>query len=314
MRILSFSNQSISNGSVVGIGNFDGVHLGHQTMIKQVVSQAKRQQLASVIVLFEPQPLEFFQKAAAPPRIYTLRQKCQAIKALGVDKVLCLSFNKRMAALSPAAFASQLLQQTLQAKQVVVGEDFRFGHQRAGDFNTLKQLGQQLDFEVATTSLKQLDDAKISSSRVRQLLQQGAFAKAEQLLGRPYRMTGRVFYGQQRGRTINVPTANIRLHNKPLLIRGVYSVLVNLPNQVQKHAGVANIGFRPTVDGFSPQLEVHLFDYDGSLYGQRLSVQIVEKIRDEIKFASFDELKNQIYQDISVAKAQLVQFRSKVAL
>jgi riboflavin kinase/FMN adenylyltransferase len=291
-------------GCVATIGNFDGVHLGHQAVIGQLAEKARALKLPSVVVLFEPQPQEFFQGKQAPPRLTRLREKLLALRRFDVDRVLCLRFDARLAGLSADAFIRDILVEGLGVHYLSVGDDFRFGKGRRGDFRLLADAGSEHGFEVAPMGTFTLDDGRVSSTRIREALASGDLAQAARLLGRPYQMCGRVAHGDKRGRTIGIPTANLHLHRQVVPLKGVYVVEVfGLgPRAV---AGVANIGTRPTVDGTRTLLEVHLFDFNQDIYGHYLDVAFLAKLRDEQRFASFDELKARIFRDVDEARAWL---------
>lgn len=310
MRILSFSKAGKlpSNGSVVTIGNFDGVHLGHQAILQKLKLEAQRLGCSTVVVLFEPQPLEYFKSAEAPPRLMNFRQKVETLKGLGVEYIVCLKFNQKLAGQPPETFVESILYHQLSAKYVLVGDDFRFGHQRQGNIETLKTLASRFKYQLETYNTVESNAEKISSSRVRALLSQSNFRLAQELLGRPFTLCGRVIHGAKQGRLIGVPTANIAIKNLPLILRGVFGVKVYIEAKANHitHAGVANIGFRPTVDGVKPLLEVHIFNFCDDLYGKKIKVAFEFKIRDEEKFDSFEALTAQIKQDIEVAKEQLL--------
>ncbi|MEX0605226.1 MAG: bifunctional riboflavin kinase/FAD synthetase [Marinobacter sp.] len=291
---------SLGKGCVATIGNFDGVHLGHQTIIEQVQDQSEKLQLPSVVMVFEPQPREFFQGREAPPRLMEFRQKLEALAALGVDIVLCMPFNEQFRQYSGMGFIKDILIDGLQVRHLVVGDDFRFGCDRSGDFALLEQVGQDAGFTVENTRTVMSGGERISSTRVRNSLQQNRLEEVTRLLGAPYSISGRIVYGRQLGREIGAPTANIMLKHVPAL-RGVYVVNAELPNGIAR-TGVANIGLRPTVDGKAPTLEVHLFDFAGTLYGQRLTVTFLHPLRDEVRFESVDSLKTQIEQDMRDAR------------
>jgi len=288
------------HGCVATIGNFDGVHLGHQTVLQQLATKAKALQLPTLVIIFEPQPQEFFAKA--PPRLTRLREKLMAMRHFGVDKVFCLHFNKKFAALSAEAFIQEILIDGLGVQHLVVGDDFRFGKKRQGNFTMLQQAGKQKGFTVESQHTFILGNERVSSTRVRQALMQGKLSTASQLLGRPYSMYGRVRHGQKMGRTIGFPTANIYLHREVSPLNGVFAVTLHGVTE-KPLAGVANLGTRPTVDGERFLLEVHLFDFDKTIYGHYVEVEFVRKIRDERHFASFDALKAQIKNDVESAKA-----------
>lgn len=290
-------------GSVATIGSFDGLHRGHRAIIEQLLAQSRLHQLPSVVILFEPQPFEFFASERAPARLMRLADKIRGLAALGVDRVLCIQFNRRFSEMSAEDFVQQVLITGLGIKSLVVGDDFRFGRGRAGDFEMLKAAGERAGFTVFDTQTVEHLSERISSTRIRAALEAEEFALAEALLGYPYTMRGKVVYGQQLGRTINVPTANVQLKRYRSPLNGVYAVLQReLPDGVWRE-GVANVGIRPTVGGATkPILEVHLLDYAGDLYGQQVEVSFVKKLREERKFPDFNALKEQIYLDIAEAK------------
>lgn len=303
-NLKQFSQQPeapLARGCVATIGNFDGVHLGHQTIIDQVREKAVELGVPSVVMVFEPQPREFFQGDDAPPRLMPFRQKFEVLLASGIDIVLCLRFNERFRSYSGMGFIEEVLIAGLRAHHLVVGDDFRFGCDRAGDFALLKRVGDQRGFTVENTRTLEVAGDRVSSTRIRQVLGENRLADAEALLGHPYRIRGRVVYGQQLGRQIGAPTANVLLPRKPAL-RGVYVVYVTLADG-RVLDGVANIGVRPTVDGKQPSLEVHLLDFAGTLYGQRIDVVFRHFLRDEVKFDSIDDLKHQIARDFDAARA-----------
>ncbi len=290
------------HGCVATIGNFDGVHLGHQAVLQQLATKAKTLQLPTVVIIFEPQPQEFFAKA--PARLTRLREKLMAMRHYGVDKVFCLHFNKKLATLSAEAFIQEILIDGLGVQHLVVGDDFSFGQKRQGNFTMLQQAGKYNGFTVESQHTFILGNERVSSTRVRQALIQGDLSTARQLLGRPYSMFGRVRHGQKMGRTIGFPTANIFIHREVSPLNGVFAVTLHGVTE-KPLAGVANLGTRPTVDGERFLLEVHLFDFDKTIYGHYVEVEFVRKIRDEQHFASFDALKAQIKNDVESAKAIL---------
>ncbi|MEC7376681.1 MAG: bifunctional riboflavin kinase/FAD synthetase [Pseudomonadota bacterium] len=292
-------------GCVATIGNFDGVHLGHKTIIDQVISKAEALGVPSVVMVFEPQPREFFQGSEAPPRLMNFRQKFESLLAEGVDIVLCLRFNQAFRSYSAMGFVEDVLIEGLGVRHLVVGDDFRFGCDRAGDFALLQEVGSARGFSVENTRTVTVAGERVSSTRVRELLNVNGLEQAEALLGHPYRIRGRVVYGRQLGRQIGAPTANILLHRTAPL-RGVYVVAAALDDG-SRYDGVANIGLRPTVDGKQPSLEVHLFDFAGTLYGQHLEVVFRHGLRDEEKFESVDQLKDQIARDFEDARAWIAE-------
>ncbi len=294
-------------GCVATIGNFDGVHCGHQLILRQVRNAAVAQGVPGVVMIFEPQPREFFEKQAAPPRLMTLREKLVTLASEGVENVLCIPFNQEFRSLTGQQFIEEILLGALSVRHLVVGDDFRFGCDRKGDFALLRQWGASHHFQVEQTHTLEVDGARVSSTRIRHLLAQGRFDDARVLLGRSYRLSGRVCHGQRLGRTLGMPTANLELRQETPL-RGVYAVVVELPGEIQCF-GVANIGRRPTVGGQSLRLEVHLFDFSGDLYGQRIQVGFLQKIREERRFAGLSELQDQMLADMALAR-QTIASRS----
>lgn len=293
-------------GCVASIGNFDGVHLGHQAIIKQLQQEGAKRALPCTLITFEPSPNEFFQGDEAPARLMRLSEKLAMFAHHGVDRVLGLPFNTAMANMSAEGFIETVLHQQLGVQHLVVGDDFRFGHKRAGDIHMLRQAAEQYDFQVEQTASVIVDGVRVSSSLIRACLFDADFARAARYLGQPYRMTGRVAHGDKRGRLLGVPTANMILHRRVSPLRGVYAVRIhNLGDKV--YDGVANIGTRPTVGGTRTQLEAHIFDFDGDIYGQRMSVEFVAKVRDEIKFENLEQLKQQIMSDIDSARTLLTK-------
>jgi riboflavin kinase/FMN adenylyltransferase len=302
-RLSGQAGSPLASGCVATIGNFDGVHLGHKTIIDQVKQKAAQLGVPSVAMIFEPQPREFFQGDEAPPRLMPFRQKFEALLAEGVDMVLCIRFDETFRSYSGMGFIEDVLISGLGVRHLVVGDDFRFGCDRAGDFKLLQGVGQERGFTVENTRTVTVDGERVSSTRVRNALNVNGLKEAERLLGHPYRIHGRIVYGRQLGRQLNAPTANILLNQMPAL-RGVYVVRARLETG-EWCDGVANIGLRPTVDGKRPSLEVHLFDFAGTLYGQHLEVVFRHSLRDEVKFDSVDELRQQIARDFDNARAWL---------
>ncbi|MCP5125338.1 MAG: bifunctional riboflavin kinase/FAD synthetase [Gammaproteobacteria bacterium] len=290
------------HGCVATIGNFDGVHLGHQAILAQLAELAGRLRLPRLVITFEPQPQEFFAGPAAPPaRLMRLREKLLALEGLGIERVLCLAFDQRLAAMPAETFIEDLLVARLGVRHLVIGDDFRFGYRRAGDFAMLVSAGQQHGFEVVDNNSYMVDGERVSSTRVRQALGWGDLELAAQLLGRPYDMCGRVAHGDRRGRTLGFPTANIYLHRRATPVYGVYAVVMSGPG-LKLWPGVANVGRRPTVQGVREQLEVHLLDFQGDLYGKHVKVDFLHYLRPEQRFASLDALRQQIQQDEQEAR------------
>ncbi|BAO43960.1 bifunctional riboflavin kinase/FAD synthetase [Thiolapillus brandeum] len=289
-------------GCVATIGNFDGVHLGHQAVFRALREKARQYGVPSTVILFEPQPMEFFRPGQAPSRLTRLREKLIHIQASGIDRVLLLEFNRRLAGQDAGSFIEEVLVDGLGIHFLYVGDDFRFGRERQGDFLLLQDKGRELGFEVASMDTVCHADCRISSTRIRTALATGDFATARACLGRPYQICGRVAHGHQRGRTIGFPTLNISLHRRVSPLTGVFAVQVQGLGE-QDLPGVANIGTRPTVDGEGrPLLEVHLFDFDQQVYGHQVGVTFISRIREERKFPSFDDLKQQILEDAADAR------------
>ncbi|MFC3022759.1 bifunctional riboflavin kinase/FAD synthetase [Vibrio zhugei] len=296
------------HGCVVTIGNFDGVHLGHQQVLRQVSQQAKQLNLASVAMIFEPQPLELFAKERAPARLTRLRDKYTQLDKLGIDRLLCVNFNHHFASLSAESFIRDLLVKRLGVKFLVVGDDFCFGRNRTGNFAMLQAAGQQFGFDVVSTQSFCLNDSRVSSTAIRKALANDDLTSAQRMLGRPFSISGKVSHGRKLGRTIGFPTANVPLKRWVSPVKGVYVVEVQGLG-TSLIGGVANVGQRPTVSGVRKQLEVHLFDYHGNLYGKQLEVILRHKLRDEVKFESFDALKQQIELDADAARVWLRQLK-----
>ncbi len=289
-------------GCVATIGNFDGVHLGHQAVIGQLADEAARLHLPAVLITFEPQPQEYFAPEQAPARLTRFREKLENLRRFALDRILCLPFNARLAAMSAGDFIQRVLIDGLGVRYLVVGDDFRFGRGRQGDFALLHEAGRAHGFEVVNMHTFALDGERVSSTRIRTALERGDLQGAQRLLGRPYRMSGRVAHGDKRGRTIGFPTANIHLHRRVSPVQGVYAVeMFGVAGEPLR--GVANVGNRPTVDGTRTLLEIHLLDYSGDLYGRHVQVSFVHKLRAEMRFASFDALRAQIAEDVAQARA-----------
>ncbi len=300
-QLLRNKAQHNLGGCVATVGNFDGVHLGHQQLLNKLVEAAKQRQLPSLVILFEPQPQEFFQHGAAPARITNLREKLHCFTAIGIDYVCCLPFNKIFSELSPDAFIKTILIDALHIKHLIIGHDFRFGYQRQGDFDYLQLQSQHYNFSVESFAAWLLENERVSSTLLRQALSAGDFEQAEQYLGRAYTIEGKVAHGDKVGRQLGFPTANILLKRHAAVLRGVFAVRAHSINE-QVYMGVANLGKRPTVGGLRELLEVHLFDFDDEIYGQVLKIEFLQKIRDEQKFASLDDLKAQIAKDAIATK------------
>jgi riboflavin kinase/FMN adenylyltransferase len=296
-------------GCAATIGNFDGVHLGHQAVLSQLAEKASELDLPSVVIIFEPLPREFFAPATAPPRLTRFREKLLVLKAVSIDRVLCLRFNARLASLTALEFIDRILIDGLDVRYLVVGDDFHFGRNREGNFDILRAVGRERGFQVVSTRTFRVDGQRVSSTRVREALQHGDLATAEKLLGRPYSICGRVRHGDRRGRAIGYPTANLALGWPLPPVRGIFAVAVSGLEQ-EPLRGVASIGNRPTVKGTDYRLEVYLFDFAGDIYGRHLQVDLLHKIRDEAHFESLEELRRAIERDVAAAKRYFSEQRT----
>ena len=288
-------------GCVLTIGNFDGVHLGHKRVLQKLKEQGQQQNLPTVVMVFEPQPKELFDADGAPARLSNIAEKTELLARENIDALACMGFNTRFRGLSAQQFVKQVLVDGLNVKTLIVGDDFRFGCDRSGDFAYLQEAGKQYGFSVLATHTVEQQGERVSSTLIRRFLQSGDLEQASSLLGRPFSISGRVAHGQKLGRTLGVPTANVMLKRNKTPLVGVYAVTVT--TTAGEYNGVANIGMRPTVGTLQPILEPHLFDFAGDLYGQRIAVTFIKKIRDEKRFNGLDELKAAIHQDIQSAKA-----------
>ncbi len=289
------------HGCVATIGNFDGVHLGHQAILRQVTGHAASLGLPALVITFEPQPQEFFAPATAPARLTRLRDKLAALEQAGVERVLCLRFDRRLASQPAETFIRDVLVTGLGVRQLVVGDDFRFGQGRRGDFPMLAAAGQAHGFGVEHTHTHLLDGERVSSTWVRETLARGELTLAARLLGRSYAISGRVTHGDKLGRSIGFPTANIHLRRRSPPLAGVFLVRAHGLGETP-WPGMANVGRRPTVNGVSDRLEMHLLDYQGDLYGRHLRVEFLERLRPERRFESLAALGEQLQQDALAAR------------
>ena len=288
--------------SAVTIGVFDGVHRGHQEVLAHLKREAQSLGLQTAVITFEPMPGEFLFPDKAPPRLMTFREKYQALEKLGIDYLLCLRFSDRLRTMSPRAFVEDIFVEGLNARYIAFGDDFRFGENRAGDLLFTEALSAEMGYQVVPTSTFDIQGERVSSTRIRAALARADFELAAELLGKPFKLSGKVLKGKQLGRTIGSPTANIALKRVKSPLHGVYAVRVT-GGGLSDAPGVANVGVRPTVnDGMLANLEVHLFDFDGDLYGERLDVEFLTKLRDEKKFESLDALKAAIAVDQQAAR------------
>ena len=288
--------------SAVTIGNFDGVHRGHQLVINQLKRVAAEASLPTIVIIFEPQPIEYFAPGRAPKRLSRFREKIAYLKAQEIDYLLCLHFDQRLAEQSAEDFVQLILIGSLNTRHLVVGDDFHFGRNRQGNFEFLRQNSARFGFTVDETETLMVDGERVSSTRIRRCIEQGDFEKAAELLGRPYSLSGRVAHGQKLGRQLGYPTINIKMGDKTLIVKGIFAVRVKgIDNQALE--GVASIGTRPTVAGVDTILEVYILDFDRDVYGYSVEVEFLHKIRDEMKFESLEELTENIARDTETAIA-----------
>lgn len=302
MRVFRGFSRPVPGPTALAIGNFDGVHRGHAALLNRLVDAAHGAGLPATILTFEPHPREFFAPASAPARLTTLREKLELLSDAGVAQVMVCRFNADFAALSAQQFVDGVLLNGLRTRHLIIGDDFRFGKGRAGDFAMLQAAGERSGFTVEAMGSVTLDGGRVSSSSVRQALAAGDMEQAAALLGRPYVIDGSVRHGEKVGRQLGFATANIRIKHNPLPMSGVFAVEVSgIDGQLL--SGVANLGIRPTVGGIRPILEVHLFDFDRDIYGAHLSVRFVHKLRNEQRFPNLDALKAQIALDAVAARA-----------
>ena len=295
-------SQKTAGDSVLTIGNFDGVHLAHRALLARLMATARQEQLVPTVLTFEPHPRDFFAPQTAPTRLSTLREKLELIAEEGIAQCYVCPFNARFAALSAEDFISRILVDKLHVRHLIIGDDFRFGAGRRGNFALLKKAGEHFGFRLEAMDSITFECERVSSSAVRAALAAGKMERAAQLLGRPYAIDGRVVQGNKLGRQFGFATANIRIkHDKPPLL-GVFAVEVRGIDGLTLK-GVANLGFRPSVNtSTKPLLEVHLFDFARDIYGTHLNVRFLKKLRDETTFPNFDALKAQIACDVEAAK------------
>lgn len=294
--------------SVVTIGNFDGVHLGHQSLLRDLKHCAHACQALSVLIIFEPHPLELFLKNKAPARLMKLREKLLALQDYAIDYVVCLKFDAQLAGLEPEAFVKDILVDRLNCKAIVVGDDFRFGKKRAGDVPLLCRLGKQYGFRVDQLPTLTQSADRVSSTRIRELLADNALLEAKALLTRAYSLIGKVVHGDKIGRTLGFPTANIYLHRQVVALHGVFVVRVRIQGEPGWYFGAANLGTRPAVGGERILLEVYLFDFERDIYAQTIEVQFLHKLRDEQPCESLAALKDMIAADVLAARKWLTTY------
>ncbi len=291
----------LERGSVVTIGAYDGLHLGHRELLDRVLEEAAARKLPSVVMSFEPTPKEFFSRGEPPARLMRLREKAFAFKSLGIDLFFCLRFGEAMRDISAADFIRRYLVHGLNVQHLVIGDDFRFARNREGDVETLERAGHALDYSVEHVGSVVVDDERVSSTAVRNALKDGDDDRAARYLGRPYRMSGRVIKGEQLGRTLGYPTANVDVRRTKSPVLGIYAVRVSGVSD-EPIDGVASVGTRPTFGAGKTLLEAHLFDFDGDLYGKLIHVDFIARLRTEEHFDSADALVEQMHVDAAQAR------------
>jgi riboflavin kinase/FMN adenylyltransferase len=298
---MSFPFDRVANGSVATIGSFDGLHLGHQRLLERVRNEAGERGLPSIVMSFEPTPKEFFLAAKPPSRLMRFREKFEGLAANGIDIFFCPRFNEAMKNIAADTFIRQILVHALNVRHLVIGDDFRFAQDREGHLDMLRQAGSTLGFTVEQMSSVIEHDVRVSSSVIRDALWEGDLERATALLGRPYRMSGKVIVGERVGRKLGYPTANVNLNRKQSAVMGIFAVRVTGADWGPLDA-VASIGTRPTFGGIKPLLEVHIFDFDRDIYGEYIHVDFIGRLRSEEKFDDVDKLVEQMHRDSELAK------------
>jgi riboflavin kinase/FMN adenylyltransferase len=299
----AYNLEARHRGCIATIGNYDGLHLGHQQVLRRLIERAREDGLPSMVMVFEPTPLEFFSGEQAPARLSTLREKIEQCRDIGIDRFFVVRFDWDLAEMSPEQFIRELLVEGIGVRYLVVGDDFRFGRDRSGDFSTLEVTGRSHGFEVVDTPSYSVDGIRVSSTMVREALAKGDLEVAERFLGRHYSMSGRVTRGDRLGRKLGYPTANLQVGRRRSPLTGVYAVRVH--GLGPRRDAVASLGTRPTVGGTEMRLEVHIFDFDEQIYGRHIRVEFVERLRDEQRFESVETMIEQLHRDASRARTLL---------
>ncbi len=290
----------LSKPCVATIGNFDGLHLGHQAVIQQVVKKAQELSIIPTVITFEPLPQSFLRPNSSFVRLMRFSQKLKSLAAMGIQQVICLRFNASLAALSPLEFIESYLVKQFGVRFLMIGEHFRFGHQQSGDVPMLLKLAEQFRFSVEPIRHIQDKEDKVSSTLIRAALLSGDCQSVARMLGRNFSVTSRVVKGAARGRTLGFPTANLPVDKMSAIPKGVFVTKVHIASS--SYVGATNVGTRPTLDGKHHVIETHILDYEGDLYGKRLTVEFLHKLRDEIRFTDIEQLKEQISNDIQAAR------------
>ncbi|NND55421.1 MAG: bifunctional riboflavin kinase/FAD synthetase [Gammaproteobacteria bacterium] len=295
----------LADGCVATIGAFDGLHIGHRRILDRVLVKAREFGLPALVMSFDPTPKEFFIPDNPPARLMCMREKFMALDEIGIDVFFCPRFNRELSRQTPDEFIDEFLVRLTGLQHMVIGDDFRFAHKRSGSVADLQRRGAEQGFTVEQVGSVIERDVRVASSLVRERLRDGDCAGAAELLGRPYRMSGQVVEGEKLGRTLGMPTANVRLKRMLSPVRGIFAVRVGGADGDKWLNGVASVGTRPTVDGVEPLLEVHIFDFDRDIYGAQIQVEFVAKLRDEEKFPDLESLKEQMFRDAAEARAML---------
>jgi riboflavin kinase / FMN adenylyltransferase len=298
------SVRAAGRGCVVAIGNFDGLHLGHQAILARLLERSREFGLPAAVLTFEPQPREYFAPQAAPARLMRLRDKAEVLEAAGISMLRVLRFGAALSAWDGVTFIDRVLDRAMRAKQVVIGAGFRYGHGRSGDVALLRAEGARRGFDVDEVPAHELDGERVSSTHVRMALATGRLNEARALLGRDFRISGRVIAGERLGRKLGFPTANIRLHRRVSPVAGIFAVRVSGAGP-DRLPGVASVGTRPTVGGTEWLLEVHLFDFERDLYRRRLAVDLIAKLRDEVHYPDLATMTEQMHRDADRARELL---------
>ena len=294
----------LNNGSAVTIGSYDGVHIGHQKLLDTVLEKSAALSVPSVVMSFEPTPKEYFSADEPPARLMCFREKYEALERYGIDLFFCPRFGDSMRDIAVDTFIRQVLIHGINTRALIIGDDFRFAKSRAGGIAELRRAGRALDMQVSQLESVDLDGERVSSSKIRAALQSGQLDRAARLLGKPYRMSGRVIEGRKLGRKLGYPTANVNLNRKQSAVMGIYAARIEGVEDSALDA-VVSIGTRPTFHLTKPLLEVHIFDFDGDIYKQRIHVDFIKKLRDEVKFANVEDLVAQMHKDEAEARAVL---------
>lgn len=286
--------------SVVTLGNYDGVHVGHQAILHATVQTALQEEVPSVAITFDPIPKKVLHPESAPPLIQTLDQRLSSMEAMGLDHAMVVRFDLTFAQKSPEEFVKEYLADALQVKAFVVGENFSFGYKKRGNIELLKRMGAEFDYIVKAIPEVRVDGHRVSSTAVREMIREGRVSAASRFLGRPFALKGTIVEGEKLGGTIGIPTANMKVENEAIPASGVYITSTILDGA--RHPSVTNVGVRPTVGGTKLTVETHLLDFEGMLYGRDMEVEFLDKLRDEKRFSSVEELKNAILSDIASAR------------